>query len=237
MIYLIVVILAFCSMTYELLLSQALSAFLGNTLLRYSTTIGLYLFSLGLGAFIAEKRWDDSPLRALLGVEALLAFVGGLSVVILHLLSILSFNIWEGDLLFSISAHTLIIIIGVLSGFELPLLITIAIKRKGIDAGAAERNILSSSYIGAFISTILFAFWFYPQAGLLSTAFIVALLNATIGLLLCVWFSSKETAYKRYIGVHTCFLVLFLIFQINSESINKELVSHYLTSSRVLLGN
>ena len=43
-------ILAFCGLSYELILAQGLSAFLDNTVLRYSTTIGLYMFALGLGA-------------------------------------------------------------------------------------------------------------------------------------------------------------------------------------------
>ena len=45
-IYAITFILAFCSIVYELLLGQTLSAFLGNTVLRYSVTIGLYMMSL-----------------------------------------------------------------------------------------------------------------------------------------------------------------------------------------------
>ena len=43
MIYAITFVLAFCSIVYELLLGQTLSAFLGNTVLRYSVTIGLYM--------------------------------------------------------------------------------------------------------------------------------------------------------------------------------------------------
>ena len=49
MTYIITLILAFCSIVYELLLGQTLSAFFGNTVLRYSVTIGLYLFAMGMG--------------------------------------------------------------------------------------------------------------------------------------------------------------------------------------------
>ena len=54
-------VLAFCSIVYELLLGQALSAFLGNTVLRYSVTIGLYMMSLGIGSMIAEGRFVREP--------------------------------------------------------------------------------------------------------------------------------------------------------------------------------
>lgn len=54
MVYIFTLVLAFCSIVYELLLGQSLSAFMGNTVLRYSVTIGLYLFSMGMGALFAE---------------------------------------------------------------------------------------------------------------------------------------------------------------------------------------
>ena len=56
LIYFLTFILAFCSIVYELLLAQSLTAFLENTVLRYSITIGLYMFSMGYGALIAEKK-------------------------------------------------------------------------------------------------------------------------------------------------------------------------------------
>jgi spermidine synthase len=67
-IYSLTFVLAFCSIVYELLLGQALSAFLGNTVLRYSVTIGLYMMSLGIGSMIAEGRFVARPAVALLRV-------------------------------------------------------------------------------------------------------------------------------------------------------------------------
>ena len=67
--YAITFILAFCSIVYELLLGQTLSAFLGNTVLRYSVTIGLYMMSLGIGSMIAEGRFVERPVTSLLRVE------------------------------------------------------------------------------------------------------------------------------------------------------------------------
>ena len=66
MIYTITFILAFCSMAYELLLGQSLSAFMGNTVLRYSVTIGLYMLSMGIGSLMAEGRIVKHPVTSLL---------------------------------------------------------------------------------------------------------------------------------------------------------------------------
>ena len=176
MIYSLTFMLAFCSIVYELLLGQALSAFLGNTVLRYSVTIGLYMMSLGIGSMIAEGRFVARPAVALLRVETLLTLFGGGSVVLLFFID----STGATGITLSITAHLLIIIIGVLSGFEIPLLIAL----KNLDAEYRDNAIIGINYLGAFLGTMTFAFILYPYVGLISTAFIVALLNAAVGMLL-----------------------------------------------------
>lgn len=85
MIYALAFLLAFCSIIYELLLGQSLSAFLGNTVLRYSVTIGLYMLSMGIGALLAEGRFVKHAVTTLLKVEVLLTVCGGFSVIFLLL--------------------------------------------------------------------------------------------------------------------------------------------------------
>ncbi len=83
-IYLITFIVAFCSIVYELLMAQTLSLLTGNSVLRYSTTIGLYLASLGLGAFLCTNKRLVRPVETLWKVEILLSLIGGAAVVLLH---------------------------------------------------------------------------------------------------------------------------------------------------------
>ena len=104
MIYVFTFLLGFCSIVYELLLGQSLSAFLGNTVLRYSVTIGLYMLSMGIGALMAEGRWVKHAATTLLKVEILLTVVGGFSVIFLLILN----SVGMPDLLFSAFAHLLI---------------------------------------------------------------------------------------------------------------------------------
>ena len=104
MIYAFTFILAFCSIVYELLLGQTLSAFLGNTVLRYSVTIGLYMMSLGIGSMIAEGRFVRNPVTSLLLVEILLTLVGGSCVVLLFCVNAIGMP----PLVLSIIAHSLI---------------------------------------------------------------------------------------------------------------------------------
>ena len=69
MIYLITLLVAYCSIVYELLMAQTLSVLMGNTVMRYSITIGIYLASLGLGAMLCERGHEKDTSRRLVRVE------------------------------------------------------------------------------------------------------------------------------------------------------------------------
>ena len=170
---LLIFILAFCSIVYELLLAQALSAFLENTVLRYCVTIGLYMFSMGLGSLAAEGKRAQNPVLTLLKVELCLTILGGFSLSFLHLLNMADLP----RIAFSAGAHVLIIAIGLLTGFEIPLFFEILRPQKS----APENLVLGVNYLGAFAGTVCFAAFFYPIAGLMTTAFLAGSLNAVAG--------------------------------------------------------
>jgi spermidine synthase len=223
-IYSLTFVLAFCSIVYELLLGQALSAFLGNTVLRYSVTIGLYMMSLGIGSMIAEGRFVARPAVALLRVETLLTLFGGGSVVFLFFID----STGATELTLSITAHLLIIIIGVLSGFEIPLLIAL----KNRDAGYRDNAIIGINYLGAFLGTMTFAFVLYPYVGLIPTAFVIALLNAAVGISLLlqkkhVSVSDLPHFHGMLIIVSTLALVL-VYYLIMADHISELVLQAYL---------
>ena len=186
MTYTIAFILAYCSIVYELVLAQSLSAFLGDTVLRYSTTIGLYLASMGIGAFLCRGRLLRDPAYSLVKIEILLAVIGGFAVVYLYLLDILSPFVS----IFFILSHLLIITIGILTGFEIPLLIEIRRQEKEGDLNA----VLGITYIGALSGTIIFPILLLPTVGVLTIAFLTGSLNAVGGLLLLF---KKNTETRR----------------------------------------
>jgi spermidine synthase len=198
-------VLAFCSIVYELLLAQALSAFLGNTVLRYSVTIGLYMLSMGIGALLAQGRVLRNALLALQRVEILLTVIGGSSVLGLFVLHALGLPLG----LFALSAHALIVVIGILTGLEIPLLIELGSGREE-EAG----GVLGVDYLGAFLGTIVFALLFYPRLGLIPTAFVVAALNAAVGVGLG-WFRGRRHgeqpgAHRGLVGAQAVLLAVLL---------------------------
>ena len=226
MIYIFTFILAFCSMAYELLLGQSLSAFLGNTVLRYSVTIGLYMLSMGIGSLMAEGRFVKSPVTALLKIELLLTVTGGFSVIALLVIDAAGLP----PLLFSALAHSLIIIIGIFTGFEIPLLMHL----KNLETKQSENTVLGVDYLGAFFGTVVFAFVFYPIVGLIPTAFFVATLNAAVGVALLTQTSKVQShehrQYRALIAVQSVLLIVLVACLSTASTINELFLRQYLES-------
>jgi len=224
---LVTFIVAFCSLVYELILGQALSAFLGNTILRYSVTIGLYLFTMGFGAMFAEGRWRKNPIKSFLIIELFLTFFGGFSIIFVFILE----NIFSTGLFFSIFTHFLIIVIGTLTGFEIPLLIEIGKKYLKLE----EYMILGIDYLGAFLGSIVFSFFFYSKLGLIPAAFITAFLNGIAGIMV-YFYSRKNNSNEpkgkviRLLFVAQLFFVAILIVAIvYSQKISDYFVERLIT--------
>jgi len=226
MIYFFTFILAFCSMAYELLLGQSLSAFLGNTVLRYSVTIGLYMLSMGIGSLMAEGRFVKSPVTSLLKIELLLTVTGGFSVIALLVIDAAGLP----PLLFSAFAHSLIIIIGIFTGFEIPLLMHL----KNLETKQSESTVLGVDYLGAFFATVVFAFVFYPIVGLIPTAFFVATLNAAVGVGLLTQASKVQSQehrqYRALIAVQSVLLIVLVACLSFASTINELFLRFYLES-------
>lgn len=217
-------VLAFCSIVYELVLAQSLSAFFENTVLRYSVTIGLYMCSMGFGALLAERPWGRPPALALLRIEILLTVMGGFGVVWMHVFDMLD----TPRIVFAAGAHGLIIAIGVLTGMEVPLIIDMA----GASRGSKENLVLAVDYAGALAGTILFAFVFYPVYGLMRTALLVGFLNACCGLMMFFLRHSvdpgRRGAFQRLLAVQAGIGGLIAVCLANAETIAEFFLNRYL---------
>jgi len=225
-IYTFAFILAFCSIAYELLLGQSLSAFMGNTVLRYSITIGLYMLSMGIGALLAEGRFLKHPVTVLMKIELLLTVSGGFSVLALLVLNALGLP----GMIFGAAAHLLIVFIGILTGFEIPLLIHL----KNLEVERTESTVLGIDYLGAFAGTVVFAFFFYPIVGLVPTAFLVATLNAVVGIGMLTQrrkvADDEHGQFRTLMVVQSVLLVVLVACLVRSGDINELFLKYYLRS-------
>ncbi len=221
---LIIFFLSLSSICYELILAQCLSAFLENTVLRYSVTIGLYMCSLGIGSLCAGERWVRRSVVNLLKIEIGLTIIGGFSVA--WLLGVNEFS--HGRMFFMVMSHLLIVVIGFLSGFEIPLLVKIV----GYYKKAPVNQTLAINYAGAFCGTILFAFYMYPRVGLVQAAFLVGLLNALSGLFL--YFEERQVekadlkVFYQYLYLLGFLFLILSLCVIYGDSISAFFVNLYL---------
>jgi len=181
--FLLTLILSFCSIVYELLLAQSMSATLGNSFLRYNVTIGLYLASLGAGAILCSKRGEDDLLPLLIDVELALTLLGALSPLLILFFDTAAFKSAGGSRLYTALVygfdHALIVAIGLLSGYELPLLM-----RLGKDL---SNEVLAVDYLGTLLGALCFPLLLLPSLGVLSAAALTALLNALCALYLLLF--------------------------------------------------
>ncbi len=194
-------LVAFSGMIYELSIAQILSATLGGTLLRYAITIGLFTASLGLSAFLYDSFLGKVfSATAFIRIQTWQAWIGLISIPFLILLK--DSNIYL--------SHLPIVLIGFLSGLELPLLLA---------AGATNNKnySLAFDYIGMFTATVIFPLVLLPSIGVICTMISASLLNALIAL-----------KYSNYSKLTISNVLLYLVSLIDVVALlNQEKIVEY----------
>jgi len=199
-------VLATCSLLYELLIAQTVTLIAGNMVTWYSLTVGVYLAAMGTGAIVFGARTSRRPWGwpELFRLEIVLSVLGGSAVLLLHGAHSLylvghawSAPAWTAFGFFA-SAILVTILIGLLTGMELPLLIRLGHQAAG-GRNVANR-VLGWDYIGALVAGVAFPTLLVPNFPLLTIGFVVASINmaaAVFVLLLCV----PSGALRRWGGV------------------------------------
>ncbi len=163
---------------------------MGDSVKQFSLTIGVYMAAMGVGSYLS-KYLEQHLLNWFIGIEIFLGLIGGASVPILYA----SFNH------LSVGAYQVLMLsltaaIGVLTGFEIPLLARILKSYYPLKTNLA--NVLSMDYIGALAATLLFPFLLLPFFGLFKTSLAFGLLNIALGFFIYAYFSVvKDTGKIR----------------------------------------
>ena len=175
--FLNVLIIATCGLVYELLAGTLASYVLGDSITQFSLIIGIYLFALGVGAWVS--RFIETGLaRKFIEVELAVALLGGASAPLLFL----SF----GRLgYFHVVLYGVVFAVGMLVGLELPLLMRIL--KDVLDFKELVSRVLTFDYVGALVASLLFPLFLVPKLGLVRTSLVFGLLNAGVGLW-ATWF-------------------------------------------------
>src|SRR5690349_10877254 len=79
-----VFVIATCGLIYELVAGTLASYLLGDSVTQFSTIIGVYLFSMGMGSFLS-RYFNNHLLSWFIKIELLVGMIGGFSSAILFL--------------------------------------------------------------------------------------------------------------------------------------------------------
>lgn len=173
-------LVAVAGLIYELIAATLSSYLLGDSVRQFSLVIGVFLAAMGLGAWLS--RFVGRALSGFVWAQIALGLLGGFMAPLLYF-SYAMIGVVETPL------FGLLILIGALSGMEIPL-----IARILKEIGAAEfrfENVLSVDYIGALVASILFPLLILPHLGLMSASLAFGAMNLAVAGL-SLWIFRRE---------------------------------------------
>lgn len=171
-------VLAICALVYELIAGTLSSYLLGDSITQFSLVIGMFLSAMGVGSFLSKTVRGDLILVFIL-IEALVGLIGG-SAALVGFAAFAYTEACQPTLL------TLVAVVGVLVGLEIPLVIRILRQQATLRVTLA--NVLSADYLGALAASLLFPFLLLPELGLVRAGLVTGMMNVGVALLLYRWF-------------------------------------------------
>jgi len=178
--FLSVFLIAACGLIYELIAGA------GDSILQFSTVIGAYLFAMGIGSWLS-KYIDKGLVHRFITIELMVGLVGGFSSSILFL----AFAYTDA---FRLILYSLVLLIGILVGLEIPLLMRILKERFHFQELVA--NVLTFDYLGALGASLLFPLVLVPKLGMVRSALLFGLVNAGVALW-STWIFQKQIGPVR----------------------------------------
>jgi spermidine synthase len=176
-----VFVVAACGLLYELAAGTLASWLLGDSVLQFSTIIGAYLFAMGLGAF-ASRYVQRQLLATFVGVELLVATLGGLMPALLFLAHNALHGATGADMAFRVLLYGMVLGVGALVGFEIPLVMRILKAQFASRWQLSElvSQVLTFDYLGALAVSVAFPLVLLPHLGLVRTGVAFGLMNVAV---------------------------------------------------------
>ncbi len=203
-----VFVVAACGLVYELAAGALASYLLGDSVLQFSTVIGVYLFAMGVGSWLS-RHVQQQLVAQFLRIELLVGLLGGLMPVLLFLAHA---SLPAGSTTsFRVLLYAMVLAIGVLVGLEIPLVMRI-LKRQFSERYALRElvsQVLTFDYLGALVVALAFPLLFVPHLGLIRTGLFFGLLNAAVAVW-ALWLFRGELRRSRAHAAACAAVVLVL---------------------------
>lgn len=185
---------------YELTAGTLASYLLGDSITQFSTIIGVYLFTMGIGSYLSKYIHRDF-LFHFIRLEILIGFIGGCSAMVLFIL----FNFVVH---FPLALYTIVGITGILVGLEIPLLMRIL--KDQVDFKDLVSEVFTFDYIGALFASILFPLLLVPHLGIVRTSFMFGIFNVSVAIVLSFWFENQLGKKSNWLKI-TSFTALSIL--------------------------
>ncbi|GAA2723157.1 polyamine aminopropyltransferase [Actinocorallia aurantiaca] len=174
-----VFVCAACGLVYELALVALGGYLVGNSVTQASIVLSVMVCAMGVGS-LAAKPLQSRALVAFALIEAVLALLGGLSVLLLY-----AAFAWLD--LYVPALVCAAFVLGALIGAEIPLLMTLLQRIRRQEAGSAVADLFAADYIGALVGGLAFPFLLLPVFGQIKGALVVGTVNAVAGIAVVLW--------------------------------------------------
>lgn len=165
------------------------SYLLGDSIFQYSFIIGLYLFSMGIGAHLTRYISDEHALTRFIEIELLVGLLGGVSALFLFV----AFGFALAP--FRTLLYALVFIVGTIVGMEIPLVMRV-LNNQDADFKEIVSRVLTFDYLGALAVSLLFPLILAPKLGMARSALLFGLLNAAVAWLTARVFRQHLPNYK-----------------------------------------
>lgn len=185
-----VFIVASCGLAYELIMAALASYLLGDSILQFSSIIGLYLFAMGIGAHLTRYISDADALKRFIEIELLVGLIGGVSALFLFV----AFGLASAP--FRTLLYALVLIVGTIVGMEIPLVMRVLNQQKA-DFKELVARVLTFDYLGALAVSLLFPLVLAPKLGMARSALLFGILNAAVAILTAHIFRKELSHYNQ----------------------------------------
>ena len=162
-------VVAVAGLIYELIAATVSSYLLGDSVRQFSFVIGLFLSAMGVGAWVS--RFVHDAVAGFVRAQVGLGLVGGFAAMG-------AFFAYATTGAVAVPLYGALVIIGVLSGMEIPLLARI-LSEIGAERFRFE-NVLSVDYLGALLASLAFPVLIVPNLGLVAAGLAFGLLNLAV---------------------------------------------------------
>lgn len=215
-----VFVVASCGLAYELIMAALASYLLGDSILQFSSIIGVYMFAMGIGAHLTRYISDRDALSRFIDIEILVGIVGGVSALLLFVLFGFSAAPFRSVL------YGLVLIIGIITGIELPLVMRVLNLRE-VEFKEVVSRVLTFDYLGALAVSLLFPLILAPKLGMARSALLFGILNTAVALLTARLFKQELPRYQRLRMRGNIVLLVLLLFFCYANHITNKAEQHY----------